>query len=59
MLCAPVDPEQPKPLAHIWRRLYCNMYLRKNEEIWGITEDQVIDTGYCLDRYSLNDAIKE
>lgn len=47
-----LDPEQPKPLHQIWRKLHCNMYCRYDD--WDKTK-WMYDIGYCLDRYSLID----
>lgn len=56
MRVKPPDPEQPAPLVHIWRPLYCLSHMQKTLSEWGKTEQQHLDAGYCLDRYSLNDA---
>ena len=53
MLVKAPDPEEPAPLQHIWRKLYCLNNMRANEDYWGKTDEQHIDSGYCLDRYSL------
>jgi len=50
------DPEQPAPLQHAWRPLYCLRYMRNLPDYWGKTSQQHMDAGYCLDRYSLIDA---
>jgi hypothetical protein len=56
MLVKAPDPEQPAPLQHIWRKLYCLNYMQSSPDYWGKTEQQHIDSGYCLDRYSFIDA---
>lgn len=45
--------------TQVWRRLHCLGDLRRDcgEGTGGWHSDaQFIDTGYCLDRYSLRDA---
>lgn len=55
-----IDPEQPKPLQHIWRKLYCTQAMPKIDGLHDSSETigiKVIDSGYCLDRYSLIDSL--
>ena len=51
-----LDPEKPSPLKHIWRQLYCLGCMLQSKHLWGKTDAQHIDAGYCLDRYSLIEA---
>lgn len=52
------DPEQPKILQHIWRKLHCINHCRYTEPFTYRTE-WIEDVGYCLDRYSLIDSKDE
>jgi hypothetical protein len=51
MITKRLDPEQPKRHHEIWRKVYCLNSMRKVNWMWGYTDEQVKDTGYCLDRY--------
>lgn len=60
MLCTKrLDPEEQKPLPHIWRPLYALNEMRNNPNYWGKTDEQHMDAGYCLDRYSLIEVQQE
>jgi len=51
MLLTRVDPEEPKPMDHIWRKLFCVQKM-KTAPWWNsvATDQQILDAGYCLDR---------
>lgn len=50
------DPESVEFLYWIWRRLYCLQSMRVVVPVGEHWSEVHIDTSYCLDRYTLEDA---
>lgn len=55
MLPSYYNPTVITRIYFLWRRLHALHECRKVGFVWSSLDEWLIDTGYCLDRYTLGD----